>query len=794
MSKFKFAPDLFLEVAEMDRFQKFMDEDGFRKNILDNSINFGLIKLAADTAFENGHVERDVDNSLGQKTIKIGALVAIDSNGLFIVSNSINNFPVPSDNNWYWVKIKHLYSSQEEGSVSIDIAGNLTGVNTKFTEVLRGNPNFPSRVKFINSSGNTLEYDVLDVTDNTHAVLVHPAVTVGGEAEFVAETNLYYQIVGTFQFGAAISNDDKFPFQYDSCQLELVLETSLNIPPSFTIGQEFYLARVKVSNGVLVIQDKRLSYWETKGSDQAIRIERDSNPLIGIEAIKWQNGFNTGDKNIVQVAWGMRSLNWSVDSSQNILTLFGSSLGGEFKTIDDFTDGDFDEWRVYTSNGNYRNIVSSVKQGSAINLVLDVLDVDDYSNDGGLTFIEQEVVVVPNCEEIEFKFTADPTDEVENVNETLIFPVNRGIGECLITVYKDPICLYNVQYRYKSFKEYTGWQPIISGSYLMEISYDDNGALRVVEDRETFDYISDPVAGFIQLTISPNSYSKFANKVFKGDIIGVNTITAFTPSQVLELKVGRDKRYQYITGNISLSDDLYISLSADGAVEGNEFRLHFDCDTLNLGEKVIYVADNYSNGVLNAIKTMTQGDFYEMKNRIGGIVLDCVFDNNGHWQVYQNYDLGQPFETTMFDGDLTACFDPVSGEGKVIGWYGWKVHTIMSGRTPLAVGQLTDIEGNTMTFGIGDTGGVFKHKLTKNEMPKHRANLFSDKPGQTGNAGSNKFLQSNAGLGGNSSYNLQNNANQVDEPNVGVSSLMGNDESHTNMQPWYGIAFVKKQY
>lgn len=794
MSQFKFATDLFLEVAEMNRFQKFLDTDGFRKNILENSVSFGLIKSKADLSFANGHVQRDTDNSLGQKTIKIGAIAAIDSNGLFIVSPAVNSFTVPSDSNWYWVKISHQYTSQEVGTVSIDPSGNLTGTNTKFTEVLRGNPNYPSRVKFINSAGNTLEYDVLDVTDDTHAVLVHPAVTLGGDAEFIAESNLFYQIVGTFQSGVAVDNDNKFPFQYDSCNLSLVAETDVNIPPTFTFGQEFYLARVQVSNGILIVQDKRLSYWETKGSSEVIAIEADPNPLVGIEAIKWQNDFNTGDKNIVQVAWGMRSSNWSVDSSQNILTLYGSSLGGSFKSVDDFTDGDFDGWRVYMGNGIYRNVVSSAKQGGAINLVLDVLDIDDYSTDGGVTFIIQEVVVVPDCEEVEFEFIANPTDNVVNVNDKFIFPVNEGIGNCLVTAYKDPTCLYNVQYRYKSFKEYSPWRPIVSGSYFTEVSYDDGGNLVDVDDRVIYDYTSDPTIAFIQLTISPNSYSKFANKVFKGDIIGVNTITAFTPSQVLELKVGRDKKYQYITGNISLSDDLYISLSADGAVEGNEFRLHFNCSNFNIGSNKVYIADNYASGVLNAIKTMIQGDFYEMLNRDGGIVLDCVFDNTGHWRVYQTYDLGQPFETTMFDGDLTASFDPVSGEGKVKGWYGWKVSTLMAGRTPLGVGQLTDGEGNVMTFGIGDTGGVFKHQLTTDELPQFRLNVFQAGGGGGGNIQPNQKMSADAGLGGTPSYRIQKADNQSAEPSLGVTSAVGNNQPHTNLSPYYAIAFIKKQY
>lgn len=678
MSQLRFVPDLFLEVVELERFRQFLDDNGFRKNVVDNSVSFGLIKNNGDLSFSNGRVERDLDNALNQKTIKINALKAINSDGLFIVRDIVNNIPVPADNNWYWVRIKHQYLSQEKGNVSIDAAGNLTGVGTEFTKIFRGMPNFPTRVRLLNSINNTLEYDVLEVTDDTHAVLVHPSVSISGNVAFAAENNLAIQIIGTFTPGVAIPSANKTPFQYDSCSFELIVESIANTRPSFVEGQEFYLARVKVINGNLVIQDKRIEYWETKGSDQTIAIDRGVNPLIGVEAIKWQNLSNTGDRNIVELAWGMRSTNWSVDSSQNIVTLFGSSIGGSFKTIDDFTDGDFNGWRLYTTNGKYARIINSLKQGSAINCYVDVLDVDNFSNDGGTTFTSTEVLATPDCDEVEIKFIPEPTDNVQNVldNDKFTFPVNTPIARCLPTVYKDPTCLYNIQYRYKANKEFSEWRTINPGKYYTEASFKDNGELKPASDRVEYIYSTSPTAGFVQLTISPNAYKKFQNVVFKGDIIGVNTISNFSPGQVLELKVNIDKRYQYITGNISLTDDVYISLSSTGAVAGNEFRIHFECESLTLGEKKILILDNYSGGTLNIVKELTQADMYQMLNQDGGIVINCVFDDNGKWIAYQNYDLGEPFAVKMFSGNWDTCFN-ADGAGKVKGWYG---HQIMNGQ------------------------------------------------------------------------------------------------------------------
>jgi len=342
MSDFKFSPNLFLEVVELNKLKSFLDAEGFRKNLLQNTISFGLIKKNDDLLFTNGRVERDLDTVTGDKSIKIGALQAIDNQGLFISSPQISSVIVPNDGKWHWVKIKHSYNPIEEGKVSLAVNGDLTGVGTKFTESLRGMPNFPARVKFNNSQYNTLEYDVLEVIDDQHAIIMHPAANGTGIATFEVENNLDYSVVGTFTPGVAIDQVDKYPFQYDSVQYELVEEDIVNTRPTFIQNQEFYLARIKIIGADVIIQDKRIEWWESQGKISNLEIDTSINPLIGIESVKWQNLLSPSDMNQVFIAWGMRSQNWAVDSSKNIVTLFGSATGGVFKTTDDFTNGDFD--------------------------------------------------------------------------------------------------------------------------------------------------------------------------------------------------------------------------------------------------------------------------------------------------------------------------------------------------------------------------------------------------------------------------------------------------------------------
>src|SRR6202012_2610773 len=229
--------------------------------------------------------------------------------------------------------------------------------------------------------------------------------------------------------------NNKYPFQYDGMYYQILTETQTNTRPSpYIQGQEFYIARFKISGSDVIIQDKRIEYWETKGSELVINLDRSGeDPLIGVESVQWQANTSPSDKNIVNIAWGMRSSNWSVNSSQDIL-IINQGLGGKFKTVNDFSDHDFDGWRVYTANGKYSNITNSVKQGGAINLTLDVLDIDNYSVDGGTTFISQEVVIVPNCEEVEIQCIAtglNPSGALinsPNCNTTFCFPVNTDVA------------------------------------------------------------------------------------------------------------------------------------------------------------------------------------------------------------------------------------------------------------------------------------------------------------------------------------------------------------------------------
>jgi len=270
MSFLKFVTDLFLEKQELNRFAKFLVDEGFRLHLLQNSFSFGIIKTKDDFNLDNYKVEAGTNSG----TIKIANdSFALDKDGLIIFKEPEDNIAVPDDGDFHWIKISHVFSPKEDGEVSINANGELSGVGTEFLTILRGQPNFPSKIAFIGSTLNTDEYEVVEVIDDTNVIL---------SGSFQAEVDLEFKVIGTFTPGTVPDPSDKDIFQYDSVNFEQIVETVLNTAPTagFTQDKNFYIARVKNTGGVISIEDKRTEFWRTKADFEHTFIDKLSNPLI----------------------------------------------------------------------------------------------------------------------------------------------------------------------------------------------------------------------------------------------------------------------------------------------------------------------------------------------------------------------------------------------------------------------------------------------------------------------------------------------------------------------------------
>jgi len=742
MSSLKFNPNLFLETIELKRFTEFLDLEsvdsgtgfahsgGFRKNILENSVSFGLIKNNRDITFQNGLVTQgsDLVTSVTLKTININQLYAVDSQGQFIYQNLLQQTPIPSDNNWYWVRVSHQYSGQEKGTFSIDASGNLTGTGGEFTKILRGGQNnFSSKIVLLNSTLNTSEYEILSVTDDNNCILVGTS--------FQVETGLKLGIIGTFTPGVSVPSGNKLIFQYDSCLTYLSPEVTQNTPPTSGYSQDvtFYIARVKSDGTNLTIQDKRINYWNTKGSQLCIDIDRSPNPIIGVEAVKYQNILSPGDENTVEISWGLRSSNWSINTNTNTLTISGPIVGGIYRDITTVPSGIFNGWRIYTSNGLYSRVISSTTAGSAINLVLDVLNIDNYYTGGtanSLNIIAQQLLVVPDVEEISIKLIPNPGDNIDSETKTYNFPINTPVGKCNVLAYLTT-CLYNIQYAYKNLKEYTIYNVIPSNNitatpqkngFYNESQFD--GSNNLITSPVVSLYTSNSVLGFIPINLSPHAYSKFVGKVDKGDLIGVTNITSFS-SSTYDLIVGTAEDYLKITGSISLTGDQIIRLNTTGAVNGNKFTIHINTTSLLLNSFTLKIVQG-AGSTNTLIKNILQGDIYMIQNIDGGITFECTYDGT-NWNFYQNYDLGRPNEVIdLYNIFPNALFDSSTKFGIVKGLFGYVLSDGTAGSPDLKGKFVVGTDpGDSDYSTIGNTGGEKKHALTAAENGPHTHTISS---------------------------------------------------------------------
>lgn len=634
MSELKFSPNEFLEKVELDRFLKFIDTDGFRNFLIQNSDEFGLIRKENEI-FTNALVQEDIG-----LTIKINPIKAIDSNGKLISSKATSLLAIPSDSNWYWVKIAYKTTNEETGTFSIDSSGNLvcTSGDAELLKIFRGQPNYPTRITFINGVSNTLEYDVEEVIDNNNATLT---------GSFTGETDLKIAIIGTFTNGYVPLESEKFIFNYDSCVVSLVLSNTVN-PPTHTTGLEFFIGRVKNNGVVIKVEDKRNEIWKVDSNYFLHKLEVSGNPLIGVEQITYDDVLSPKESSILQLAWAFRSSTFTVNLKLNTITI-SSGSGGKFKTTNFsslFTDGDFDGWRLYVKTGEYYKIKTSSLIASNIELVMENISSDKFFSDvNSTTIISQELVITPDAEEIEFICVADPASTNLIVDKKFTFPINEASGKIKLNVYSSTTTLYNLKYRYKHIKDYSPSfiLPDDSEGFYNELQFDSNGNLIGSPTRTP--YTSDSINGYIPLKLHPDAYSAFENRIDLGDKLGVDTSTLTNATPLVELIVGDDKQYQFFSDGdqsvsndaITLSADMFIDLNklnvnGDNCRNGNYFLLHFKQKITFNGFSLRIVTDYVSSVDFTLIKLFDKNDEYFLTTSEQGIFIRVEY-TGANWII-----------------------------------------------------------------------------------------------------------------------------------------------------------------
>ena len=375
MSKLKISENLFLEVAELNRLVKFIADDGYKKVLKSIIKNYGIVTNENNTYFKLSAVSTGI--------IKVNAGIAFNSNLDAIVMSEDQNLNVSDSGTNRWIVLSRAISHLEEGRVSITADGSLTGVGTKFTEILRGQPNFPTKVKFA-SLNNTEEYEVVSVVSDTNAVL---------SGNFSAENDLKYSVIGTFTPGFQTVAENKEIYEYDSYNLSIIDSAER---PSVSVD-EYILGYVNYENGIMRVNDERVYCMFNRVYNQDSEVTGVS-PLTSLLSATVVGGVYAVKSKaadielILEHGYKVTAYELNTTSQYNVFQItIGSS--NFFRTVN-IPDNTFNGWLLLNRyNMKYAKIDYNVGK----NLYISNLDSEIISEDAN------DFVVVPNFSEIEYE-------------------------------------------------------------------------------------------------------------------------------------------------------------------------------------------------------------------------------------------------------------------------------------------------------------------------------------------------------------------------------------------------------
>ena len=381
MSRLKFSPNLFLEVNELQRFNKFLEEDGWKRAMKAISKNFGIVENASNSYFKV--TARSGSNSV----IVINAGIAFDSNMDAIVMTDDLELSVGNTGSNRWVILSRAVTNEEQGTVSINSDGSLSGIGTEFTKVLRGQPNFPVKVKF-NSTSNNGEYEVVSVTSDTSALL---------SGSFVNQSNIKYSVVGTFTPGFQPTEDNKMIYEYDSYNIEVV--DSEDRPA--VSEDEFILAMISFdASGSMNVSDERIRYMFNNPYTQSDESDNSTDPLVSLLSTGVVGGIHAVGSAAAEFELIMEHgytvtrhelLTTSTSNTFNIISGQSNFLG-----TGNIPDGMFRGWLlVNRANMKY----ALIDDNSNKSLYISNLDTSIILDNGN------DFIIVPNCNEIEYEVT-----------------------------------------------------------------------------------------------------------------------------------------------------------------------------------------------------------------------------------------------------------------------------------------------------------------------------------------------------------------------------------------------------
>lgn len=391
MSKLKLSPNLFLEVAELENFRRLMVDEGYKAVFKSMVKNFGIASDSDNNAFE-------ITATGEANVVSIAPGVAWTKEFDRIISREAVTLQAIQSETKTWVILSRAITNYEAGTVSVTTDGTLTGVGTEFTKVLRGGDNFPNAVKFIDSTKNVLNYEVINVVSDTSAVIAAPAV---------AENNLRYGVVGAFTPGFVPSSANELIYEYDSFQIRMVQSDTI---PEVQAGEEFIIAQLNWESGEMSIVDMRNSC--TFNVEPTEEISAASSNIVSVLNVE-----RYGNMLRIAVENGYTITGFEVRASDlqfRILEGNNNVLGAVSSTGGTIPSSVFAGWTLFNrATGKGVRIVDNANT---------TLTLASWSGDIALGEGD-DFVIVPTVADIEYQLTASGATTWRGIRTTARFPV-----------------------------------------------------------------------------------------------------------------------------------------------------------------------------------------------------------------------------------------------------------------------------------------------------------------------------------------------------------------------------------
>lgn len=431
------SPNLFLSVEELNRLKRSFGEDGWKRYAKSTAVQFGIASV------KNGANFSPIKKSGTDQTLTISSGIAFDADmNAIILANDVDielPYEQLTGGDKFWVIIHYKPTHEEIGTVSINAYGALTGSGTEFTKVLRGQPDFPTKVH-IEDSINTGDYEVVSVDSDTSAVLA---------GSFTAESGKKYSVVGTFTPGFIPSEDNRQIYTYDDC--EIITEISDSLPSIVEDNGGYYFAVACVGytvSGVndvnMNIEDYRNRYLFNEPFISTTEEQRNlaKNKILSLVSTKIVDVNSRGIMLECVFEHGFSVASYSVN---NLITGYEITITGGCNYIDttsNIPNGMFKGWLMV----NRQNMESCVIDNS-VNNVLSVTKLN-----AKVIQSSADIVLIPPFLDIEYSVKLarnSVVDDVpyifrfsiENVKNRVMIPISWGDTE------QDTITTLYLKYR-----------------------------------------------------------------------------------------------------------------------------------------------------------------------------------------------------------------------------------------------------------------------------------------------------------------------------------------------------------